>query len=282
MPQSLGGLLYAISSIWWRITRLARLAIVLLASGPILGAGLALFGERGLATAATLTPVLGGLLMLWIALRNPRNLAAIGAIVGILAVPQNRAQIFASFLSWIALYLALAATAGVYVYFVPISNNRPLVLPLVASIGALAFFALSGRRGKVVQWAKTVLTLFAIGITVAFYFSGGKEAKAQAKEQIESAEAAPRVEKYTLAAGEEKFTCRQVGPGTQHLIRANNKPWVALPRDDTNGTHKRSDGNYRPENYGAGEEVVWRGAAPAGPLLAMIGGETAHLFVSSG
>lgn len=178
-----------------------------------------------------------------------------------------------SFLGWFVVGLVIVVfgefAIGLYLAFVPVWALPwwiAFLAGLVVFLGLWQFlkWRLGWRWGG---WITPTLATAIVFVTLAFFVAsifGGKE---ETEERVVAIEAAPRVEPFTLNAGEEKFICRQVGRGTQHLIQAN-KPWVALSRDDRNGTYKRPDGNYRPENYGADEEVVWRGAAPAGPLLA--------------
>lgn len=209
---------------------MARLAAILMVSGPVLGFFYALFGKNVLATAATLTSPIIGFPVFLFALRDPRNLTAIGSVFGVVgaaevlfASPQDRWRVFWGILKsgfrWMALYFAAVAGIAVYFYFFPIGNNPGLALALVGAVVAAALFAVSGVRSM--AWFFTVV---AFAISIAFFFSGKKEA-VKAAEKAEAVEV-PRVEKFTLKAGEEVDTV-DTGPGTKHWVVAN-RDWLLL------------------------------------------------------
>lgn len=202
---------------WW-----ARAAIVSVFVPPLVALLFALGGLNPIATAMALTPLLA-LVFVPLALIDPM---VIGVAAGALGLHPTAAAIRQWLARWIPLYIGSVLAYGVYLFFVPVSNNRLLVLPLIGAVGAMAFFAISGVRGTVVRWATRVLAVIAIVITIAFFFSGKKEAGAQAREPVAAVQIAPRVEEFTLNTGEEKPTVL-VGPGTIHRVQAN-KAWVGI------------------------------------------------------
>lgn len=231
---------------WW-----ARAAIVFVFVPPVVALLLALAGFRVLAAAMSLTPLLV-LAFVPLAMIDPLVIAVVAGALGLHPTATAVRQWLAR---WVPFYLGAMMTLGVYLYFVPISNDPSLVVPLIGAISAVGVFAVAGRRGIACFFATV-----AIGITVAFFF-GSK--KAEEGKKVVAAEEKVGVEEFSLNAGEERFTVL-VGPGTQHRILAN-KPWVALARDD-HGTYRRPEGNYRPYEMPAGPSV-WNGGPPAGPLL---------------
>lgn len=249
--------------LWETGNRWARATIVFVFAPPLGALLLAFLGLKAWATATALAPLLV-LIFAPLALLDP---LVIVVVAGALGLHPTAAAVRQWLARWIPLYIGSVLTYGVYLFYVPISNNPVLVLPLVGAVGAMAFFAISGVRGTVVRWATRVLAVTAIAITVAFFFGGkpkekAAEVAAQAGVGV-SQTAVAGGEEFILNAGEEVFTVL-VGTGTHHRIRAN-KPWLALSRDDQSGTYEGPGGKYRPERHGT--LAVWNGAGPEAPLL---------------
>lgn len=232
---------------WW-----ARAAIVFVFGPPFVALLFALGGLGPFATAVALTPLLA-LVFVPLALIDPM---VIGVTAGALGLHPTAASIRQWLARWIPLYIGSVLAYGVYLFFVPVSRNPVLVLPLIGAVGAVVLFAISGSRGTVVRWTTRILATVAIGITISFFFGGKKEAEAKTEQPVATVQAAPRVEEFTLNAGEEEVTV-VVGPGTFHRIRANNKEWLALS--------KLPDGSYREYRMKAGASS-WRGGVPEGLL----------------
>lgn len=230
---------------WW-----ARAAIIVVFVPPLVALFLALYGLNPAATAVALTPILE-LVFVSLALLDPLVIVVAAGALGLHPTAEAVRRWLAH---WIPLYIGSVLAYGVYLFFVPISKNPVLVLPLVAAVGAVALLAIAGARGTAVWWAKFILTTVAIGITVAFFFSGRAEEAVEAVVQAGVSEA-PRVEEFTLNANEEQFTVLN-GPGTLHRIRAD-KSWVAFSY--------RPDGSRAEHKMPAGSSS-WQGGSPEGLL----------------
>lgn len=202
---------------WW-----VRAAIVFVFVPPLVALLFALGGFNAVATAMALTPLLA-LVFVPLAIIDPLVIVAVAGALGFHPTAANFRQWLAR---WVPLYIGSVLAYGVYLFFVPVANNPVLVLPLIGAVGAVTLFVASGARGTVVRWTTRILAIIAIGITVVFFFSGKKEAEAQAAEQVAATQAVARVEEFSFNKGEEKSTVL-VGPGSWYRIQAN-RAWVAI------------------------------------------------------
>ena len=228
---------------WW-----ARAAIVSVFVPPLVALLFAFRGLNPVATAVALTPLLA-LIFVPLAMIDP---FVIVAVAGVLGLHPTVAAVRQWLARWIPLYIGSVLAYGVYLFFVPIGNNPVLVLPLVGAVGAAAFLKLGGAPRPAVRFFGWV----AFAITIAFFFTGGREAKAkvEAAEPVAAVESA-RGPEFTVNTGEEEVTTI-VGPGTFHRIQAN-KDWIALSR--------LPDGSYREYRMRAGASS-WKGGTPEGLL----------------
>lgn len=202
---------------WW-----ARAAIIFVFGPPLVALLLALGGLNAFAMATVLTSLLA-LLFAPLAVVDP---LVIVVAAGALGLHPTAAALRQWLARWVPLYLGSVLAYGVYLFFVPISKNPVLVLPLIGAVGAVTLLAIAGARGTAAWWAKSILATVAIGITIAFFFGGKKEAEAQAVEQVATVQAVARIQEFSLNKGEEKPTVL-VGPGSWHRIQAN-KAWEAV------------------------------------------------------
>lgn len=167
--------------LWETGNRWARQAILLVLVTPLVALAFALFGFRALATATALTALLAPVFML-LALIDPMVVIVVAVALGL----EPTATAVRRWLArWISLYIGSVLAYGVYLFFVPIGNNPVLVLPLIAAVGAMALFAISGARGTVVRWTTYILAVIAVAITLAFFF-GGKAAVTKAEARVET------------------------------------------------------------------------------------------------
>jgi hypothetical protein len=79
------------------------------------------------------------------------------------AIPTGRRAIL-----WLIGFLGVELLIGTYLTLVPVSSNRNLVLPLLLIGVAFALLKIAGWA----SWARTILVIIAIGITLFFLFGG--------------------------------------------------------------------------------------------------------------
>jgi len=217
-----------IGGLWDTGNWVVRAAILSVFVPPLVALLFALFGLKAIATAVALTPLLV-LVFLPLAMIDP---LVIVVVAGALGLHPTAADVRQWIARWIPLYVGSVLVFGVYLFFVPISRNRVLVLPLIGAVGAVAFLKLGG----VPRWVTRTCTLVALGISIAFFFSGDKE-EAEARERARSQpEVVDRIKEFVLnAAGEERDTV-ETRPGSRHIVFAD-RDWI-LVSALANGTLK--------------------------------------------
>lgn len=191
--------------------RVIRIGLVSVVVWPFVLLTASLTKSAGFVSVVALAPLL---MIFFLAVVYPLISTALAA------VPQSR-----TLFGWLFVVIFAELVIGLYLAAVPVWNSPSMIPVLALLVVVLGMWLvlkqqLGWRRGG---WFSTALALAILGITIAFFFSGGK--KAEAREEAERSEVA-RIEEFKLDAGKERATVF-VGPGTFHRISAD-KPWIAI------------------------------------------------------
>jgi hypothetical protein len=155
----MGQIFEVLVDLWQIGNRWARAAILFVVIGPLAGLGLALAGFNGFAAAAILVSFVSLIILpfIW-------PLVA-GVVIGVLGRQPRGREVF----RWFALYIGGLLTYGFYLYWVPVSEDPVLVIPLALAVGAWAFLRLGGAGGFFFKWLKRVLAAAVVVITIVFF-----------------------------------------------------------------------------------------------------------------
>jgi hypothetical protein len=163
--------LWSVGNYW------ARLAIIIVASWPLIIALTALIGWPALTVTVALLPLIAVVFgLIGLNPRHPRRrlrgqplvIAAIGAV-------------WPRFLRTLALIIGTELAIGAYFAAVPVANDRGLIPLALLLLLAIIFLALSGWRGRVMS----ALVVVFIVLTAIFLLGGREKTKERARRAVE-------------------------------------------------------------------------------------------------
>lgn len=171
--------LWGVGNFWLRV------AILIVASWPVFAAFAAFSASPAFTAAVALLPLFAGVLVLLLAF-DPLFLAALGTF-----------GFGRSVLAVLGTIIGAELAIGVFFSLVPFGRDPQLVIPALLVMAALAFFFVSGVKGRVV----TVLMMVLMGITAVLFLGGRGEVERKLSSFAQASATAPGVQRY--AAGEQ-------------------------------------------------------------------------------